>query len=79
MSLPIEHESAPPPTLFSLEEAADRLHCGKSTLRKMVQDRRVPHVKMSPRLPIQFTAEHIAEIVKIFERRPVTPGPAGRR
>jgi excisionase family DNA binding protein len=49
------------PSLLSFAEAAERLRCSESWLRKRVSRREVPHVRIAGK--IRFTEDDLAQIV----------------
>lgn len=54
-------------------EAAVRLGCTGSWLEGMARKRKIPFTRLSGSL--HFTDEHLAEIIRIFEVRPLEPVP----
>ena len=67
------------PHLFSPAEVAEALGCSEWWVKEQARKGRIPYTKPGGRY--RFTAEHVAEITRIFERRPassavVTPGTA---
>ena len=60
-----------PPQLFTIDEAADRLGMGKSTLYRLVRDKRVPCVKIAG-CGVKFTADDLTAIIQM-NRRPAVP------
>lgn len=56
-------------TVFTLEEAADRIKISRATLYRLVRAKQVPHRKISKRA-VTFTESDIAEILAAALQRP---------
>ena len=61
---------APLPHLFTPAEVAETLGCSAWWLKEQARRRRIPFTK--PGGAYRFTAEHVAEIIALFEVRPET-------
>jgi excisionase family DNA binding protein len=55
--------------LYTIEEAAEILRCGKDYLYSLVHQRIAGHTKIGRRL--LFTESHLQGIAEHFERKPV--------
>ncbi|MEQ4209902.1 helix-turn-helix domain-containing protein [Actinopolymorpha sp. B9G3] len=69
------------PTLYTAEEAAKVLRVSQSWLERQAAARRIPFTLLGG--CYRFTAEHLAQIVRIFESSPCsesspTPSPSSR-
>jgi excisionase family DNA binding protein len=73
MTLPGERDSTllPAQALLTVDEVAEACHCSAATVLRLVRERRIPFIKIGRKAPI-FTHDHLGEIVKMFEHRPVT-------
>lgn len=77
-------EAVPLPPVYLPRDIAKALHCSEWWVKEQARRGRIPFSKLGGRY--RFTAEHFAEIMRIFESRPsesgstVTPAaPAQRR
>jgi excisionase family DNA binding protein len=65
------------PAFYRPVEVARLLRCSEWWVREQARRRRVPFIRVGGRY--LFTAEHVAELVRRFEVRPIdeSPAPAG--
>ncbi|MFI9254081.1 helix-turn-helix domain-containing protein [Streptomyces sp. NPDC053069] len=68
---------APPPRLYRPEEIADTLGCSAWWVKDRARRRLIPHTRVGR--AYRFTAEHLAEIIRLYEQRPAQPAPAAAR
>ena len=68
------------PQLYSAADVAQALRCSEWWVKEQARRGRIPFTK--PGGSYRFTVEHVAEIMRIFERRPTesgsTPVPASQ-
>ena len=60
------------PHLYKPAEVAEALGCSEWWVKEQARQRRIPFTK--PGGAYMFTADHVAEIVALFEQRPARPG-----
>jgi hypothetical protein len=71
--LPIARpEAAPLPPVYLPHDIAEALHCSEWWVKEQARRGRIPFSKPGGRY--LFTAEHFAEILRIFESRPADSG-----
>jgi Helix-turn-helix domain len=63
--------TTPPVLVYSPEEAATILHCRPSWLKEQARLRRIPFTMIGG--AYRFTAEHLAEIVRLGEQAAAVP------
>ncbi|MDG9694039.1 DNA-binding protein [Streptomyces violascens] len=68
---------APPPRLYRPEEIADTLGCSAWWVKDRARRRLIPHTRVGR--AYRFTAEHLAEIIRLYEQRPTQPAQAAAR
>ncbi|MFE1050741.1 helix-turn-helix domain-containing protein [Streptomyces olivaceus] len=76
---PVPHRPSyvPPPRLYRPEEIADTLGCSAWWVKDRARRRLIPHTRVGR--AYRFTAEHLAEIIRLYEERPTHPAqPAAR-
>ncbi|MFG2314805.1 helix-turn-helix domain-containing protein [Streptomyces tendae] len=73
---PVPHRpsDAPPPRLYRPEEIADTLGCSAWWVKDRARRRLIPHTRVGR--AYRFTAEHLAEIIHLYEERPAQPAQA---
>lgn len=76
---PVLHRpsDAPPPRLYRPEEIADTLGCSAWWVKDRARRRLIPHTRVGR--AYRFTAEHLAEIIRLYEERPVQPAQTAER
>jgi Helix-turn-helix domain len=65
-------EAAPLPPIYLPCDVAKALHCSEWWVKEQARRGRIPFSKLGGRY--RFTAEHFAEIMRIFESRPAESG-----
>jgi hypothetical protein len=65
-----------PPSLFDADGAADVLRCRASWLREKARRREIPFTMVGG--SYRWTADHLAEIVRLFEQSPAPQTPRRR-
>ncbi|RLU80673.1 DNA-binding protein [Streptomyces griseocarneus] len=60
------------PHLFRPTEIAKALGCSEWWLKEQARRRRVPFTRVGG--AYRFTIEHVAEVIDLFEERPLQPG-----
>ncbi|GGQ45228.1 hypothetical protein GCM10010267_04330 [Streptomyces griseorubens] len=70
---PVPHRpsDAPPTRLYRPEEIADTLGCSAWWVKDRARRRLIPHTRVGR--AYRFTAEHLAEIIRLYEERPTRP------
>ncbi|WP_282696158.1 helix-turn-helix domain-containing protein [Streptomyces sp. CC208A] len=70
---PVPHRpsDAPPPRLYRPEEIADTLGCSAWWVKDRARRRLIPHTRVGR--AYRFTAEHLGEIIRLYEERPAQP------
>ncbi|WP_078941234.1 helix-turn-helix domain-containing protein [Streptomyces sp. XY152] len=70
---PVPHRpsEAPPPRLYRPDEIADTLGCSAWWVKDRARRRLIPHTRVGR--AYRFTAEHLAEIIRLHEERPAQP------
>lgn len=71
---PHRPSDAPPPRLYCPEEIADTLGCSAWWVKDRARRRLIPHTRVGR--AYRFTAEHLAEIIRLYEERPAKPAQA---
>ncbi len=73
---PVPHRpsDAPPPRLHRPEEIADTLGCSAWWVKDRARRRLIPHTRVGR--AYRFTAEHLGEIIRLYEERPAQPAQA---
>ncbi len=71
LTIPIP-EAAPLPPVYLPRHIAKALHCSEWWVKEQARRGRIPFSKIGGRY--RFTAEHFAEIMRIFESRPAESG-----
>ncbi|MFJ6691379.1 helix-turn-helix domain-containing protein [Streptomyces sp. NPDC091294] len=76
---PAPHRSsdAPPPRLYRPEEIADALGCSAWWVKDRARRRLIPHNRVGR--AYRFTADHLAEIIRLYEERPTQPAQTAAR
>ncbi|KMS86365.1 excisionase [Streptomyces regensis] len=76
---PVPHRpsDAPPPRLYRPEEIADTLGCSAWWVKDRARRRLIPHTRVGR--AYRFTAEHLAEIIRLYEERPAQPAQTAAR
>ncbi|MER7799864.1 helix-turn-helix domain-containing protein [Streptomyces parvulus] len=71
--VPVPHRQSdvPPPRLYRPEEIADSLGCSAWWVKDRARRRLIPHTRVGR--AYRFTAEHLAEIIRLYEERPAQP------
>ncbi|MFF0365576.1 helix-turn-helix domain-containing protein [Streptomyces fungicidicus] len=68
---------APPSRLYRPEEIADTLGCSAWWVKDRARRRLIPHTRVGR--AYRFTAEHLAEIIRLYEERPAQPAQTAAR
>ncbi|PWE08588.1 DNA-binding protein [Streptomyces sp. BSE7F] len=68
---------APAPRLYRPEEIADTLGCSAWWVKDRARRRLIPHIRVGR--AYRFTAEHLGEIIRLYEERPTQPAQAAVR
>ncbi|MFF8992710.1 helix-turn-helix domain-containing protein [Streptomyces sp. NPDC014983] len=76
-SVPHRPSDAPPPRLYRPEEIADALGCSAWWVKDRARRRLIPHTRVGR--AYRFTAEHLAEIIRLHEERPAQPAQTAAR
>lgn len=63
--------SRPAPALYTASEVAAALRCSLWWVKEQARQRRIPYCWIGG--SYRFTAEHLAEIVRMLEVRPIRP------
>ncbi|CAG7643375.1 hypothetical protein SBRY_30798 [Actinacidiphila bryophytorum] len=63
------------PVLYRPAQIADVIGCSEWWVREQARRRRIPFTRLGG--SYRFTAGHLAEIIRIFEERPLAPPDAG--
>jgi len=74
MTVRAAHDGRSPLTLYTAEEAAEVLRVRTSWLERQAAARKVPFTMLGG--CYRFTADHLAQIVRIFEAAPTAAVPA---
>ncbi|MFC5803291.1 helix-turn-helix domain-containing protein [Streptomyces formicae] len=69
--VPYRPSDAPPPRLYRPEEIAETLGCSAWWVKDRARRRLIPHTRVGR--AYRFTAEHLAEIIRLYEERPAQP------
>ncbi|WP_282703395.1 helix-turn-helix domain-containing protein [Streptomyces sp. CC219B] len=72
--VPDRPSDAPLPRLYRPEEIADALGCSAWWVKDRARRSLIPHTRVGR--AYRFTAEHLAEIVRLYEERPAQPARA---
>jgi hypothetical protein len=67
--------ASPLPVLYRPAQIADVIGCSEWWVKEQARRRRIPFTRLGG--SYRFTAEHLAEIIRIFEERPLAPPDVG--
>ena len=67
--------ASPLPVLYRPAQIADVLGCSEWWVKEQARRRRIPFTRLGG--SYRFTADHLAEIIRIFEERPLAPPDVG--
>ncbi|MFF8102561.1 helix-turn-helix domain-containing protein [Streptomyces sp. NPDC016640] len=70
-SVPHRPSDTPAPRLYRPEEIADTLGCSAWWVKDRARRRLIPHTRVGR--AYRFTAEHLAEMIRLHEERPAQP------